>query len=212
LRGLTPQTPIRTDAAPRRCHHPVARCNASLGLARRGDSEPESIGVAQSERALPPHVCRFRLKGAAAALDPRCDLIDILGCRCIAAKRRSFASSTWRLRALSICALAPTDATNRPTHTSDDASFKFPHSPGCSAAHRSVRRGSRATNLSLTARHGAGVRPWRRMTSPIFARSGGPPAAALITSAASRKNCGPIAAGVITPSAFASSDPLLTNR
>jgi hypothetical protein len=34
------------------------------------------------------------------------------------------------------------------------------------------------------------VRPWRRMISAIFARSGGPPAAALITSAASRKYCG----------------------
>ena len=51
---------------------------------------------------------------------------------------------------------------------------------------------------------GAGVRPWRRMISAIFARSGGPPGVALITSAASRKNCGPIAAGVITHSAFAS--------
>ncbi len=35
---------------------------------------------------------------------------------------------------------------------------------------------------------------------------------ALITSAASRKNCGPIAAGVITHSAFASWLPLLSNR
>jgi hypothetical protein len=51
---------------------------------------------------------------------------------------------------------------------------------------------------------GAGVRPWRRMISAIFARSGGPPAAALITSADSRKYCGPIAAGVITQSALAS--------
>jgi hypothetical protein len=33
------------------------------------------------------------------------------------------------------------------------------------------------------------------MISIIFARSGGPPAAALITSADSRKCCGPIAAG-----------------
>jgi DNA-binding MarR family transcriptional regulator len=39
------------------------------------------------------------------------------------------------------------------------------------------------------------------MISAIFARSGGPPAAALITSADSRKYCGPIAAGVITQSA-----------
>ena len=42
------------------------------------------------------------------------------------------------------------------------------------------------------------------MISAIFARSGGPPAAALITSADSRKYCGPIAAGVITQSALAS--------
>lgn len=58
---------------------------------------------------------------------------------------------------------------------------------------------------------GAGVRPWRRRISAIFARSGGPPAAALITSAASRKYCEPIAAGVITWSAFASWFPLLSN-
>ena len=51
---------------------------------------------------------------------------------------------------------------------------------------------------------GAGVRPWRRMISAIIARSGGPPAARSITSAASRKNCGPIAAGVMRQSAFTS--------
>ena len=33
----------------------------------------------------------------------------------------------------------------------------------------------------------AGVRPWRRITSPIAARSGGPPAAALSTAAISLK-------------------------
>ncbi len=33
----------------------------------------------------------------------------------------------------------------------------------------------------------AGDRPWRRMISPIFARSGGPPADWLMTSADSRK-------------------------
>ena len=54
---------------------------------------------------------------------------------------------------------------------------------------------------------GAGVRPWRRMISAIFARSGGPSTAALITSADSRKYCGPIAAGVITQSALASCVP-----
>jgi len=39
------------------------------------------------------------------------------------------------------------------------------------------------------------------MISAILARSGGPPAAVLITSAASRKYCRPMAAGVITQSA-----------
>ena len=42
---------------------------------------------------------------------------------------------------------------------------------------------------------GAGVMPWRRMISAILARSGGPPGVALITSAVSRKYCGPIMAG-----------------
>src|SRR5947207_15929701 len=49
------------------------------------------------------------------------------------------------------------------------------------------------------------------MISIIFALSGGPPAAALITSAASRKYCGPSAAGVITHSTFTSWLPLLSN-
>jgi len=53
----------------------------------------------------------------------------------------------------------------------------------------------------------AGVKPWRRMIAIIFAGSGGPPAAALITSADSRKYCGPIAAGVTTQSTFTSSLP-----
>jgi len=56
------------------------------------------------------------------------------------------------------------------------------------------------------------VRPWRRMISAIFARSGGPPAAAVITSADSRNYCGPIAAGVIRQSAFTASIPWLSNR
>jgi hypothetical protein len=59
---------------------------------------------------------------------------------------------------------------------------------------------------------GAGVRPWRRMISAIFARSGGPPGVPLITSAVPRKYCGPIAAGVITQSVFTSWIPLLSNR
>jgi hypothetical protein len=50
------------------------------------------------------------------------------------------------------------------------------------------------------------------MISIIFTRSGGPPAAALTTSADSRKNSGPIAAGVMTHNAFTSSLPLLSNR
>ena len=45
---------------------------------------------------------------------------------------------------------------------------------------------------------------YNRMISAILARSGGPPAAWLITPAHSRKYCGPIAAGVITQSAFTS--------
>ncbi len=50
------------------------------------------------------------------------------------------------------------------------------------------------------------------MISTILTRSGGPPRAALTTSAASRKYCGPIAAGVMAQSAFASWLPLLSNR
>ena len=38
-----------------------------------------------------------------------------------------------------------------------------------------------------SARHGAGVRPWRRITSASAAGSGGPPAAASTTAAISRK-------------------------
>ena len=40
------------------------------------------------------------------------------------------------------------------------------------------------------------------MISAILTRSGGPPAAALITAADSRKYCGPIAAGVMAQRAF----------
>src|SRR5262249_54101210 len=57
--------------------------------------------------------------------------------------------------------------------------------------------------------YGAGVRPWRRMISAILTWSGGPPAVALITSAASRKYPGPIAAGVIAQSALTSWLPWL---
>ncbi len=50
------------------------------------------------------------------------------------------------------------------------------------------------------------------MISIIFTRSGGPPDAALSTSAGSRKNRGPIAAGEMTQSTLASSLPLLSKR
>jgi hypothetical protein len=50
------------------------------------------------------------------------------------------------------------------------------------------------------------------MISAILTRSGGPPAAALITAAASRKYCGPIAAGVMAQRAFTSWLPWLSNR
>jgi hypothetical protein len=56
------------------------------------------------------------------------------------------------------------------------------------------------------------VSPWRSIISTIFARSGGPPFAALITSAASRKYCGPIAAGVTRQSTFTSWLVLLSKR
>jgi len=73
---------------------------------------------------------------------------------------------------------------------------------------------SRLTRPRLYARAGggAGVRPWRRMISAILVRSGGPPAAALTTSAESRKYCGPIAAGVMTQSTFTSRLPSLSIR
>ena len=56
----------------------------------------------------------------------------------------------------------------------------------------------------------AGVSPWRRMTSPISARSGGPPADAAKTAATSRKYSGPSNPGVMTQSAFASTSPWLS--
>lgn len=70
------------------------------------------------------------------------------------------------------------------------------------------------THRSPYARSGGetGVKPWRRMISTIFTRSGGPPPAARTNSAASRKNCGPIAAGVTIHRPFTTSAPLLSNR
>src|SRR5579862_1783545 len=71
---------------------------------------------------------------------------------------------------------------------------------------------------SLSGRHHdrvhdiTGVSPWRRMISAILTRSGGPPAAASISAAHSRKNCGPIAAGVMAHTAFTSWLPSLSNR
>src|SRR3954447_16361043 len=50
----------------------------------------------------------------------------------------------------------------------------------------------------------AGVSPWRRMTSAIRARSGGPPAEAVKTAATSWKYSGPSNPGVMTQSTFAS--------
>lgn len=62
----------------------------------------------------------------------------------------------------------------------------------------------RAMRLYAGTGGAAGVSPWRSMISIILARSGGPPAAAFIASAHSRKNCGPIAAGVTMHNTFAS--------
>lgn len=62
----------------------------------------------------------------------------------------------------------------------------------------------RTSHLYAATGGAAGVSPWRRMISIILARSGGPPAEAFIASALSRKNCGPIAAGVTMHNAFAS--------
>src|SRR5262245_13137570 len=55
-----------------------------------------------------------------------------------------------------------------------------------------------------------GVSLWRRMISSILALSGGPPTAAFSTAKVSRKYSGPIAAGEITQSAFASALALLS--
>jgi hypothetical protein len=53
-----------------------------------------------------------------------------------------------------------------------------------------MRPGYRAAT-ALDDEGGAGVRPWRRITSAIRFGSGRPPPAALITSVVSRKYCGP---------------------
>jgi hypothetical protein len=47
------------------------------------------------------------------------------------------------------------------------------------------RSGGMRIDISQVNSYGAGVRPWRRMISAILTRSGGPPAAAFITSATS---------------------------
>ena len=90
-----------------------------------------------------------------------------------------------------------------------------PRRPPCRVRARCRRHVARANHhdcSSPSADYGAGVRPWRRMMSAILTRSGGPPAAASITAAASRKYCGPIAAGVMAQRAFTSWLPALSNR
>jgi len=82
-----------------------------------------------------------------------------------------------------------------------------------------ARRGRAATRAPRV-RRGPQARKGRRRRGEAVAahdlhqlcRSGGPPAAALITSVDSRKYCGPIAAGVITQSAVTSWLLLLSNR
>ena len=54
---------------------------------------------------------------------------------------------------------------------------------------------------------GAGLRPWRRITAPIAARSCGPPALASRTSPTSRKFAGPNTAGVAIVGKVASTVP-----
>lgn len=54
---------------------------------------------------------------------------------------------------------------------------------------------------------GAGVRPWRRITSASAVRSGGPPALAARTSPISRKYAGPNTAGVAMARNVASTSP-----
>jgi hypothetical protein len=72
--------------------------------------------------------------------------------------------------------------------------------------------GTRLVLLQAAGDGAEGVRPWRCMISANLARSGGPPAAELMTWAHSRKNCGPSAAGVTMQSAFTSWVVLLSNR
>ena len=50
----------------------------------------------------------------------------------------------------------------------------------------------------------AGVRPWRRITAPIAAGSGGPPTASAMTAATSWKYAGPSSPGVTTARNLAS--------
>ncbi len=48
-------------------------------------------------------------------------------------------------------------------------------------------RAARLTRVGSALGHGAGVRPWRRMISPIAAGSGGPPAEPAMSASKSRK-------------------------
>ena len=73
-----------------------------------------------------------------------------------------------------------------PSGLTGSAAFDPFETLGRPPAHRSVMATSPysdAPKRYARGGGGAGVRPWRRMISAIFARSGGPPAAALITSA-----------------------------
>src|SRR6266487_611362 len=80
----------------------------------------------------------------------------------------------------------------------------FVEALGSAVAASGYGRGHEAYLLGAGSCHCAGVRPWRRMTSPIAARSGGPPAVASRIAATSRKKSGPRMPGVTIASALAS--------
>src|SRR5215204_1533958 len=61
---------------------------------------------------------------------------------------------------------------------------------------RWVNKGLEGRRLSQVRRHGAGVRPWRRITSASATGSGGPSVAASTTAAISRGELGVRMAGV----------------
>src|SRR6266536_2600469 len=86
----------------------------------------------------------------------------------------------------------------------------FVEALGSAVAASGHGRGHEAYLLRAGSSHFAGVRPWRRMTSPIAARSGGPPAVASRIAATSRKKSGPRMPGVTIASALASTSPVLS--